>query len=76
MKDNVEIALSSDARFYPGMFMVACSAAYYASRDVRLTFHLLDGGVGSANTVAHWHFVDWARFCICNGNTHPKDPIT
>ena len=47
MSENVEIALSADARFYPGMFMAACSVAYYASRDVRLTFHLLDGGVGA-----------------------------
>lgn len=45
---TIEIALASDSRFFPGLFMTACSIAHFADRNVKLVFHVLDGGIPQA----------------------------
>lgn len=46
---RIDIALSSDLRFYPGLLVTACSIALHADRDYELCFHVLDGGIGDGN---------------------------
>ena len=45
---KVEIAVASDKRFFPGLFMTVCSVAHNADRSVELVFHVLDGGIESS----------------------------
>ena len=42
---KVEIAVASDKRFFPGLFMTVCSVAHNADQSVELVFHVLDGGI-------------------------------
>ena len=46
---RIDIALSSDLRFYPGLLVTACSIAQHADRNYELFFHVLDGGIGEDN---------------------------
>ena len=44
---TIEVALSSDRRFYPGLLVSACSMAENISRDCDVVFHVIDGGIGA-----------------------------
>lgn len=44
-KEEIHIALASDQGFYCGLRVTASSMAQYASKDVTLCFHVLDGGI-------------------------------
>ncbi len=47
--EEIDIALASDADYFPGLLVTSVSLARSASRDVSLRFNLLDGGVGREN---------------------------
>ena len=47
--EPIEIALTSDANFYPGLFVTATSIARFAAPSVDLSFHILDGGISDEN---------------------------
>ena len=49
--DCVEIALASDLNFNPGLLVTAASMARYAARNVKLRFHILDGGIDFAELI-------------------------
>ena len=44
---TIEVALSSDRRFYPGLLVSACSMAENISRGCDVVFHVIDGGIGA-----------------------------
>lgn len=44
--EAIEIALASDGNYFPGLLVTAVSLAQHASREVVLTFNVLDGGIG------------------------------
>lgn len=74
--ERIDIALSSDLRFYPGLLVTACSIAQHADRNYELCFHVLDGGIGEANrcdlqkrisklhpnVVLDWQVIDVLKF--------------
>lgn len=74
--EKIEIALASDANYFPGLLVTATSLARHASRDVVLCFNILDGGLRSGDltflkkrlSIEHPHVqlrtfpVDAARF--------------
>lgn len=43
--EEINIALASDANYFPGLLVTAASLARHASRGVELRFHILDGGL-------------------------------
>jgi|GEM_PF-353048 len=43
--DSIQIALASDQNYLPGLRVTAASIACYASRNVELVYHILDGGI-------------------------------
>lgn len=43
--ETVHIALPSDQNYVPGLVVTAGSIAHFASKDVNLIFHILDGGI-------------------------------
>lgn len=47
--ETVQVALASDANYFPGLLVTSVSLARHASRDVALAFHVLDGGIGADN---------------------------
>jgi len=47
--ETIDIALASDAAYFPGLLVTAASLARAASRGVRLRFNVLDGGIGGEN---------------------------
>ena len=47
--ETIDIVLASDAAYFPGLLVTAASLARAASRDVRLRFNVLDGGIGVEN---------------------------
>ena len=47
--ETIDIALASDAAYFPGLLVTAASLARAASRGVRLRFNVLDGGLGGKN---------------------------
>ncbi len=47
MTDTIDIALASDANYFPGLLVTACSIARHASRQVALRFNVLDGGLAA-----------------------------
>ena len=47
--ETIDIALASDAAYFPGLLVASASLARAASRDVSLRFNVLDGGVGGEN---------------------------
>jgi len=59
--DKINIALPSDENYVCGLTATAGSIAMYASRDVVLSFHVLDGGIRDdtfaafENVVRKWH---------------------
>lgn len=44
--EAIQIALASDANYFPGLLVTSVSLAQHASRDVALVFNVLDGGIG------------------------------
>ena len=44
-KEVINVALASDAGYAIGLSTAAASIAYYASKDVTLSFYFLDGGI-------------------------------
>lgn len=75
-KMKVEIALASDLRFFPGLFMTVCSIAHNASREVQLLFHIMNDGLDDTcrsnleialdrehpNSAIDWLYVDPSQF--------------
>lgn len=47
--ETIDIALASDAAYFPGLLVTAASIARTASRDALLRFNVLDGGIGGEN---------------------------
>lgn len=47
-REVVSVALASDAGYAIGLSTAAISIAYYASKDVTLSFYFLDGGIPDA----------------------------
>jgi len=47
--ETIDIALASDAAYFPGLLVTAASLARAASRGVKLRFNVLDGGIGEEN---------------------------
>jgi len=47
--DTIEIALAANEPYFCGMLVTACSIAKFARNDCRLSFTILDGGIGVAN---------------------------
>jgi len=47
--ETIQIALASDANYFPGLLVTAVSLARSAAREVALAFNVLDGGVGETN---------------------------
>ena len=47
--ETIDIALASDAAYFPGLLVTAASLARAASRSARLRFNVLDGGIGEEN---------------------------
>lgn len=47
--EAIQIALASDANYFPGLLVTSVSLARHASCDVALVFHILDGGIGADN---------------------------
>ena len=47
--ETIDIALASDAAYFPGLLVTTVSLARAASRDVQLRFNVLDGGIGVEN---------------------------
>lgn len=47
--ETIQLALASDANYFPGLLVTAVSIARHASQDVSLVFNVLDGGIGDAN---------------------------
>lgn len=47
MTDTIDIALASDANYFPGLLVTACSMARHASRQFALRFNVLDGGLSA-----------------------------
>jgi len=43
--ERIDIALASDAGYFCGLYVTACSIARYASKNCKLRFHVLDAGV-------------------------------
>lgn len=47
MSETIEIALAANGGYFDGLFVTACSIAEYASKDVCLSYNILDGGIAS-----------------------------
>ena len=43
--ETIDIALAADSAYFPGLLVTAVSIARSASRDVRLRFNVLNGGI-------------------------------